>query len=181
MVPAFASQILCSRPVSCTSSQIDPSLLAGGANPLSNTPAADALLRGFVEAAMQQRTATTSLPRCPLAQQRGGLSSIQAAMPPGMDVGTRLAVQSGISMQPSRPQPQLSSTAVAASLHHPSGTPASSSSSGRELMALSSSSAAKATAASEGVTSMSLMQWLARPEREVQPKESFWIFCKVWG
>ena len=26
---------------------------------------------------------------------------------------------------------------------------------------------------------MSLMQWLARTERAVQPKESFWIFCKV--
>eukprot|EP00798_Chlamydomonas_sp_ICE-L_P018211 gene18211-24661_t len=29
------------------------------------------------------------------------------------------------------------------------------------------------------VDSMNLMQWLSRPARSVQPKESFWVFCEV--
>lgn len=36
-------------------------------------------------------------------------------------------------------------------------------------------------AGSGGISRMSLMQWLARPDRAVQPKESFWIFCEVSG
>ena len=32
-----------------------------------------------------------------------------------------------------------------------------------------------------GVSSMSMMQWLGRADRVVNPKESFWIFCEVRG